>query len=390
MKKIVFFIGLLIVLGSLVNKRCFTGCIAYAQDARSGINYNLEETIEELELENLEEYYYEFNIDDNFSNKSIKEVLYGLITGEEELSLVNVLNVLTIGIKNSISDIIKLIITIVIIVAVSALSSLNLDKSKTTKVVNYIIIIFLLSLVSAIITSSISKVVDVIYSIKNVMEVISPILLALLVSVGGVGSSTAYGPIIVLLTGSVVHIVAGILVSIITIYFVLSVLTSLNSTIKLDKLKTFFLSSFKWILSFIFTIFIGYLSLSGITAGGKDGLSIKTAKFALKSYLPLVGGYVSDSYEIFRAGSILIKNALGTLGVIILFGIVVLVVIKLVLYNLCFKFACGITEPFASRETTSFLSSLSVVFNYLIACVVSVFMMSFIIIIVIISTANSL
>lgn len=104
--------------------------------------------------------------------------------------------------------------------------------------------------------------------------------------------------------------------------------------------------------------------------------------------MPLVGGYISDSYEIFRMGSVLIKNAIGVIGIILLFASIIKAVINLIIMNLTFKLVAGITEPFASKEVGEFLSSLSVVISYLIACIVSVFMMGFITLLVIISTAN--
>jgi len=242
--------------------------------------------------------------------------------------------------------------------------------------------------VASIIASSLSSSVAVILEIKNVMEIICPILLAMLVAVGGVSSASVYQPTIVVLTGGIIKIVASLLVPIVTLYFILSVLSGINSSIKLDKFKAFLSSTFKWSVGFVFTIFMGYLTLSGVMASGKDGISIKTAKYALKSYLPIVGGYVSDSYEIFRAGGVLIKNAVGTIGAVILFSLVIIKVINLIVYNLAFKFASGVTEPFASKEISSFLSSLSTIFSYLIAAIIIVFMMSFITIIVFISTAN--
>ena len=133
---------------------------------------------------------------------------------------------------------------------------------------------------------------------------------------------------------------------------------------------------------------MGYLSLSGITSSGADGLSIKTAKYAIKSYLPLVGGYVSDSYEIFRVGSVVIKNSIGAISVVLLFAIIIGKVVTLILYNLGFKLASGLSEPFGMNKITKFLASLSTIFNFLIAGIVVCFLLSAITLFILMSVGN--
>ena len=215
-----------------------------------------------------------------------------------------------------------------------------------------------------------------------------PILLSLLVTVGGSSASATFQPAVVVLTGGVIEVIIYASTTAISLFVVLSVLGELTDNIKLDKLRGLVSSTYKWVLGLVFTIFMGYLSLSGITASGADRISIKTAKYAIKSYIPLVGGYVSDSYEIFRMGSVLIKNSLGMVGVIILFSLVIGKVVSLILYNLGFKLASGISEPLGLNKVTKFLSSLSTIFNFLIAGIVSCFLLCFLTLLIIMSSAN--
>ena len=63
----------------------------------------------------------------------------------------------------------------------------------------------------------------------------------------------------------------------------------------------------KWIitsvLAILLIVFVGYLSVSGVIAGTTDAIALKTAKFAVSSVVPVVGGILSDATETVLAGA---------------------------------------------------------------------------------------
>lgn len=347
------------------------------------------DNIDYSELENFLESEENLNF---FKNQSISEILKNIITTGKGLSLAEIFNLALGSISVEITTVLKLVALIVAIVGFGAFSETLQNFSKKSgslsSVVSFVILAIILYLVAGIITDFVGEVNNLLLKIKSVMEIVFPLLLSLLITVGGSTSSATFQPAVVVLTGSIIEIIIYATTTAITLYLVLSVVGELNENIKLDKLKNFISSSFKWVVGLIFTIFMGYLSLSGITAGGTDKISIKTAKYAIKSYIPLVGGYVSDSYEIFRIGSVLIKNSIGVVGVIILFALVIGKVVALILYNLGFKLASGLSEPLGVNKITKFLSSLSTIFNFLIAGIMACFLLCFFTLVIIMSSAN--
>lgn len=348
----------------------------------------LKNEIESLDLQGLEDYYEELNLNEIFTETSLKELVYKLITGEQKINNEVLLGIFKTAVTQSLNNIINIVTIIILIVAASRLSNILTSNNSTSSIVNYMVLLVILSIISGVVTSSLNGTIESIQKVKSVIETLSPILLSFLVLIGASGASSVYGPLLVVLAGAVVEIVLYVLLSVITIYFVLSIISAITDQIKLDKFRSFLVSFFKYTIGFIFTIFIGYLSITGITSSTKDGISIKTAKYAIRSYLPLVGGYISDSYELFRAGSVLMKNSIGTIGVIIIFSVVIIKVISLLIYNLGFKFAGAVIEPMGENKISNFIASLSVVFNFLLVTIIAVFMMCFITLLVIISTAN--
>lgn len=70
----------------------------------------------------------------------------------------------------------------------------------------------------------------------------------------------------------------------------------------------------------MFTIYLGLVSIQGhITS--VDNFTVKTAKFVIGNFIPVVGGFVSDSVDILLSSSQLIKGVFGGIGLIVLVGI---------------------------------------------------------------------
>lgn len=352
----------------------------------------IESQIDEMDFSDIEQFYEENINFESFEDRSFVEVIKSMISGEVVLGFDEIIESVLSAIKIDIIAVLKLVALLVVIVGFGAFSDMLRSSKKESGgmggVVNYLILTIILSLVASIVADFVLETTSLLSRIKGLMEVLFPILLSLVVTVGGSGLGATLQPAVVVLTNGVIGLVTTVTTIVVSLYLVLSVVGELTDFIKLDKLKGFVVSTYKWVIGLIFTIFMGYLSVNGILASGRDGISVKTAKYALRSYLPIVGGYVSDSYEIFRAGSVLIKNSVGVFGVVLLFGLVVGKVLTMSVYNLGFKLASGLSEPFGMNKITRFLSSLSTLFSFLIAGVVACFLLSIITLLVFVSSAN--
>jgi stage III sporulation protein AE len=227
-------------------------------------------------------------------------------------------------------------------------------------------------------------------SIKTQMDIIFPILLTLMATIGGTVSVSVYQPAIVMLSMAVMQIFTYVIMPLFIITLVFSVVGNLSNNTKYDKFVSFFSSLYKWILGLTFTIFLGFLTIQGITAGAHDGVSVRAAKFTMSSYVPFLGGYLSQGFDLIMASSILIKNAVGVAGLYILLGVVLQPIIKIAVLILGLKLAAAITQPIADSRISNFLSSVTKAFSMLVAILVGAAFMYFITIGLIIMTGNFL
>lgn len=120
-------------------------------------------------------------------------------------------------------------------------------------------------------------------------------------------------------------------------------------------------------LKTVFSAFFAYLLIGGVIGKTVDGVMINAARFGVKSYVPIIGGYVSDGFDVVLAGCALVKNAVGMTGLLILLSVVVAPVGKLIAFDLILRFAAGVVEPLGVSGISDMLMKISKCAGLLIA-----------------------
>ncbi|HIQ78750.1 MAG TPA: stage III sporulation protein AE [Candidatus Scatomorpha intestinavium] len=138
----------------------------------------------------------------------------------------------------------------------------------------------------------------------------------------------------------------------------------------------------KWLAmsatALIMTAFTAYLSISGAVSGAADAVTLRTAKSAISTALPVVGGIISDAAGTVVAGAGLIKGAVGSLGLVATAAVCLTPFISLGLQYLMYKLAAALAEAFAPGRLPKLISSLGGVFGMVLGVVGAAALMLFI------------
>lgn len=325
-----------------------------------------------------------------FGGNSFLEKIEKLLSGDFDNGKSVWTNLLNIFLDN----LLGLLPIISLIIAISLLGNMiqGLKPSSSGKsissLIHFVTYGFIVVLVLSIVIKMISTTTGSILSIKAQMDAIFPLLLTFLTAIGGTVSSSVYQPAMALLSGVIINLFTYVLLPLFIFSIVFSIVSNLSNTVKLSKFTAFFDSTFKWLTGLIFTIFTAFLSIQGITAGSIDGISMKTAKYAIRSYVPLLGSYLSDGMGLILASSNLIKNAVGAAGLFMLLATILSPLIELIIFMLALKLIAGIVEPLGSRQIANFISSISKSMVLLIVILIAVAFIYFIMIGLVMCSAN--
>lgn len=291
-------------------------------------------------------------------------------------------------------DILEFLPILCIIVAIAILCGFigqlqtSIGGKSLNDIIHFVCYGIVIAIVSTLVVEVIALTTETLLSIKSQMEVIFPILLTLIASVGGSVSVSVFQPSIVLLSSGIMEIFNNIIVPIFIITIVFIIAQNISKNVQFSKFTSFFQSGFKWIIGSIFTVFFAFLTLNGIVANTYDSISIRTAKFTMKSYVPFVGGYLSDGFDLILSSSVLIKNAIGATGLILLLATIAMPIIKIVILLFGLKLTSAILEPITDSRISSFIFSVGKALNMLVACLLGVAFMYLLTVGILMCTCN--
>ena len=222
-------------------------------------------------------------------------------------------------------------------------------------------------------------------SMINVMQIVMPILITFLVIMGFPMTSTVMTPIFLGGVTFINVIFKKFLFVSITIGFAILIVNNLSQSIKLKKLSKFIKQLNLITIGAIFTVYLGLVSMQGLYVKSLDGFAVKTTKFAIGNFIPVVGGFVSDSFDIILSSSQLIKNVFGGIGLILLVGICLIPIIKIMSIILVYKSSSIVIEPVGESSISNFLNEIASLMSVMLACIIAITIMFFVTISIVIS-----
>jgi stage III sporulation protein AE len=356
---------------------------------------NVKETLDAIDFGNLDEMTADLGLTDMgiFAGESFTHKIGHILDGSYAADFPNIFSALVHIFGGTVLNVLPMIVLIIGITILGGfVQSLRAETAGTgvRDIIHFVTYAAVVIIVLYAVTDAIVMAGKTLSSIKTQMDIILPILLTLMVTVGASTSSSVYQPAVALLSNGVMQIFTYIIMPIFIITMIFSVVGNLSATTKYDKFVGFFSSLYKWILGITFTVFLGFLSIQGITAGTHDSISIRATKFTMSSYVPILGGYLSQGFDLVMASSVLIKNAVGLAGLYLMFSVVLAPVLKIVVFTLGLKLAAAVTQPLADGRVSNFLTSITKSFNMLLAVIIGAAFMYFVTIGLIIVTGNVL
>lgn len=229
---------------------------------------------------------------------------------------------------------------------------------------------------------------DTIYRISDFMAALIPVLMMLLASVGGFTEAAVMDPIILVAINVSVKIYANLIIPLIFMSFVLQFANNISSGFKIDKLTKLISQVAIWTQGIMVTIFIGIVSVRGMASKTIDQVTVKTAKYAVDNFIPVIGKALSDAIASVAGYSLLLKNALSGLGLVIILIIAIFPIIKLLIMSFMYRLTAALIEPISDSKIVTCLSSVGNSITLVMSCVISISIMFFIMVSIIASAGK--
>ena len=338
-----------------------------------------EETLEEQQeefgigefIEKTEEYCGEF-----LEGIDINEILDNAIKGQvdNQTILKKVLSLLGGQLVNGLT-VLGSVLAIVIIHSILKSVSESLKNDTISKLIYYVQYILIVTIIMMNFSDIVQVVKDTCNNLVGFMNILIPLLISLMIYTGSITTSGILEPIILFLINFIGNIIQTIIIPIVLIFTSLIVISKISDNVQIDKLSKFLKSGVVWFFGIILTVFVGVISLEGTLSSSVDGITAKTTKAVVSSAVPVVGKILGDAVDTVLGCGIILKNAVGLIGVIVVIGICIIPILKLGILTIAYKLMSAICEPIADKNITSLLDQIGEVYKIFLAILCSISVM---------------
>ena len=229
--------------------------------------------------------------------------------------------------------------------------------------VYYVQYILIVTIIMANFTEIIKLVQETTNNLVAFMQILVPLLITLITYAGSVTTSTVLEPIILFLINFVCNLIQTLVIPLVLVFTSLVIISKISDQIQVDKLAKFLKSGIVWFLGIVLTIFVGVISLEGTLSSSVDGITAKTTKAVVSSAVPVVGKILGDTVDTVLGCGVILKNAVGVIGIIVIIGICIAPIIKLTILMMSYKLIAVVTQTIADSKISSLLEEIGDVFK---------------------------
>lgn len=346
-------------------------------------NFSIENEEVENKVEGLYNYINNMKTDVEILNdlEPVEYIKEYIKSGQSSLSISQIIKAITSLVFKEVKTGISLSISIIVIAVICALIK-NLQGAFANESISNIAFFACYSLLIIILSRSfiisINIAIDIIEKLSEFMAAILPVLVVMLTSIGGFAQAATMDPIILGATILIPRIYKNIIIPLITITFVLQFANSISTEHKIGNLCKTTKQITIWLQGILLTVFIGILTVRGIASSTIDAVTLKTAKFAIDNFIPIVGKAFSDAIASVAGYSLIIKNAISAVGLIIIIIMMLYPVIKILLNSIVFKLTAALIEPISDKRITTVIALAGDSLILIMSCVLSVSLMFFV------------
>lgn len=363
-----------------------------AQAARRVIEQTARQQLDQLPTQHIDAYWNQLEKQyGGFLPDLSGQSLIKLMLGSGGLSFTSVVHGLMKYFFTELFDDAQLLGAILILSVIAAVleSMQSAFERQNVSQIAYMVVFFVLMMLAVhSFMETMGAARHAIQTMNDFMLATIPLTVTLLAASGAIASAAFFQPMLLFVVHFISTIVYVVIFPLIFFSAVLDLTSALSPRYQLTRLASLFRTVGIGILGFSLSVFIGVTTVQGVGKGIADGVVLRTLKFGVTNFVPVIGKAVSDAAETVLSASLLVKNAVGIAGLVILVMIAVFPALKILAVSLIYGGSAALMQPLGETPMVACLSTLGKTLVLVFACVAAVGLMFFFAICILLATAN--
>ena len=209
--------------------------------------------------------------------------------------------------------------------------------------------------------------------IQDLSVALLPLMGALYAMGGNVGAAAANHAVMTGFLSILQAVVSGTVLPVAGICLALALLDAVSGNGSLRSLAGLIKKTYTLTLSFLMLLLCGVLGMQSTLAKAGDTLALRTARFAAGSFLPVVGGSVSETLRTVAGSVQYLRGVAGTGAILVLLFAFLPVFLSVLLNRITFMLCGAAAKLLHCDAEEKVLSELSSVYGYFLAVIASLF-----------------
>ncbi len=284
-----------------------------------------------------------------------------LMNGEEPFSLSAIAKTFLDAVKGEIKanmGTFGSLITIGLIAALFTNLSIAFRNSQVSETGYYVTYLLLFGLlIGSFITAS--RIASA--ALGNVLDFMRALAPAYFMSVAfttGSATSMMYYEATLMMITLVDFLIIKVIIPMINFYLVLVLANNLSKEDMLSKFADLFSSAIGWLLKSMLAAVIGFHTIQGLIVPVADQLKRSVVIKATEA-LPGIGDALGGVTQTVLGTGILLKNAIGVAGLIVILTIIAVPLLKLIMITIVYKVGSAIMQPISDKRFIECISASS-------------------------------
>lgn len=229
---------------------------------------------------------------------------------------------------------------------------------------------------------------DALQEMTSFMYAILPLLFTLIVAGGGLTTTAIVHPLLVSSVGIVAGLVKSLIFPLIMFAGILGMAGFLVEGFQVNKMANLLKTVALGILGTTMALFIGIITIRGFAASVADSTALRTAKYLSGTFLPVVGGTISDTMEMAIGCSLVVKAGVGVFGLGLIILITIFPLLKILAVALVFQLTGAAIQPLGNNRLADALQTAGNTFFNVFGALAIVGLMFFIAVAILVGVAN--
>ncbi len=199
-----------------------------------------------------------------------------------------------------------------------------------------------------------------------------PVFSGVAIASGLPSSALIYHTTLIGVSQVVTQIASEFLAPLLSVYTAISLSGVISGNKALSGVSSVIRKVIIWSLTLTMTVFVGFITLQSFVTGVADLSVSRATKMVIGSFIPVIGGVLSDAISVARSSIVVIKSVVGSIGIAGALIIFAPTLIRLFVWRVVLMICCMIGEGIEATESVRVLTVFMDLTSIVIAIILSV------------------